>query len=719
MPRIPTLLLLAALSASAEVRLPGFFNDHMVFQRNIPIPVWGWAEPDEKVTVKLGDGQAATATAGDEGRWELKLPAMPAGGPHILSVKGTNHVAIEDVLVGEVWLCSGQSNMEWTVSRSLDPEKEIAAADFPQIRHIKFARTTSGHPLDDVSARWQICSPESAGKFTAAGYFMARELHQELKVPIGLINSSWGGTRIEPWTPLVGFAGVEALQDIHRKVARTQPGNLEYRTALRAHIDTTGRWLTEARQALRQGVAASPSPAYPADLKPLTQRTDPSAIYHAMIHPIIGYGMRGAIWYQGESNHDEGMLYHEKKKALVQGWRKIWDLGDFPFYYVQIAPYQYGSEAPDILARFWEAQATSLEIPNTGMVVTSDIGNIKDIHPKNKQEVGRRVALLALKNDYGHKDLVASGPTFKSIAVEGDTLRVTFDNTATGLKSRDGKPLSHFELIGEQAEFVKATARIDGDSVVLSAPGIGKPAAMRFAWHKLAEPNLANGAGLPASAFRAGEIPEYDFLELKVPDADAYQLVYDLDLRKLGESISYNVDRSNELKGEFDRIAYFIDLNDGSGPRYAWASMDAFTDDLSRIAIPTAASKARFQTAVANLDIISNVKDVANGENLPGGNIEFWPNNYHPGNSANVPGASPKHYDFGDQPGEPADGYGCMQIHNGGAKQTVIAVNHWNAGPKADLGIGNSQGDTRDWTFTNNAANHESARLRILVRMKK
>jgi len=512
MPRILTIFLLTALCASAEVRLPGFFNDHMVLQREIPIPVWGWAEPDEKVTVKLGDAQAVTATTGDEGRWELKLPAMPAGGPHTLSVKGANQLSINDVLVGEVWLCSGQSNMEWTVGGSINAPAEIAAANFPLIRHVKVAKKTSGHPLDDLEAPWQVCSPETAGSFTAAGYFMARELHKELKVPIGLINSSWGGTRIDPWTPLVGFAGVEALRDIHRQVARTQPDNLEYRTALRAHIDTTERWLTEARQSLRQGVAASPSPTYPADLTPLTKHTEPSAIYHAMVHPLVGYGMRGAIWYQGESNHVEGMLYHEKKKALVQGWRKIWDLGDFPFYYVQIAPFQYGNEDPKVLARFWEAQATSLEIPNTGMVVTSDIGNVKDIHPKNKQEVGRRLALLALKNDYGRKDLVASGPTFKALAVEGDKLRVTFDNTAGGLKSRDGKPLGHFEVIGEQAAFVPATATIDGDSVVLSAPGIKKPAAMRFAWHKLAEPNLApnlaNGAGLPCSAFRAGEAPE-------------------------------------------------------------------------------------------------------------------------------------------------------------------------------------------------------------------
>ncbi len=710
----------AAVAAHAEVRLPGFFNDHMVLQRDQPIAVWGWAKPGEDISVTLAGQSAVFPTpAGVDGRWRATLKPMPAGGPHTLTVEGSNKVVIKDVLIGEVWLCSGQSNMEWVVRNSDNPEREIAAAKFPQIRHVKVAKNTSGHPLDDLSARWEVCSPETAGNFTAAGYFMARELHKELGVPIGLINSSWGGTRIEPWTPIPGFGQVPALKDILNQVSLTQPDNAAYQARLTKHIADTEKWVGEARQALTAKSPVAPSPDYPNEIKPLTRHTHPTALYNAMIAPLVGYTMRGAIWYQGESNHSEGMMYHEKKKALVGGWREVWGIGDFPFYYVQIAPYQYGSEDPKILARFWEAQAASLEIPHTGMIVINDIGNIKDIHPKNKQDVGHRLALLALKNDYGRKDIVASGPVFDSLTLEGDQLRVKFKNAAGGLKSRDGKPLTHFELIGEQAEFVPAEARIDGDSVVLSAKNVKQPAAMRFAWHKLAEPNLANGAGLPASAFRAGEVPDYDFLELKVKEADDYELVYDLDLKKLGRDIHYTTDNSKKLKGEFDRVAYFIELRGSGGLQYAYASMDAFTGDLSKIGMPAVAAKAHFQTEVKNLTVVSNVKGVANGVNLPGGNIEFWPNNYGPTNSAKVRNASDSLWDFGDEPADPVDGYGCMQVHNADAKQTVFAVNQWKSGAGADLGIGNSEGRTRDWTFSGNAHTYETARLRVLVRLKK
>lgn len=704
--------------ASADVRLPGFFGDHMVLQRDIPIPVWGWADAGEQVSLQIDGGKPAQATADADGRWRAKLPVMKAGGPHTLTISAANRIVVKDVLIGEVWLCSGQSNMEWPVARSLNNEAEIAAGDHPQIRHLKVARVTAGHPRDDLKSAWQICSPATVGNFTAAGYFMARELQKELGVPIGLLNSSWGGTRIEPWTPVAGFEQVPALNDILTQVRRTLPDDPEYQAGLQKHIDAMTAWMTEAKAALADGKPAPLSPEFPVAHKPLTAHTSPTAIYNAMMHPLVGYGMRGAIWYQGESNHSEGMLYHEKKKALVAGWRSLWGIGDFPFYYVQIAPYRYGSEDPKILARFWEAQATSLEIPNTGMVVISDIGNLSDIHPQNKQEVGRRLALLALKNDYGRKALVASGPTFESLAIEGSKLRVRFSNSAGELKSRDGQPLTHFEMIGEQAAFVSANAEIDGDSVVLTAPNIKEPAAMRFAWHKLAEPNLQNGAGLPASAFRAGEIPDYDFLALKVAEAKDYELVYELDLKTLSRTPKYTVDRSGEISGEFDRVAYFIELTKPGGePTYAYASMDAFTDDLAKVGLPTAESKAHFQTGVENLRIISNVEGLKIGEGLAG-NIEFWPNNYSAMNSAKLAGASDSVYDFGDQPADPVAGYGCMQVHHTGARQTVFAINQWKSGSKADVGIGNSTGRTRDWTFTSSANTYETGRLRVLVRLK-
>jgi sialate O-acetylesterase len=330
------------------------------------------------------------------------------------------------------------------------------------------------------------------------------------------------------------------------------------------------------------------------------------------------------------------------------------------------------------------------------------------------------LALLALAKTYGKADAVCSGPTFKSMAEEGDKLRVKFDNVAGGLGNRDNQPLSWFEIIdADEGGFVKADAQIEGSAVVLSSPEVKHPVAVRFAWNMLAEPNLKNSAGLPASAFRAGKVPNRDLLGLNVPEAKEYKLVYDLDLGKLGSAISYDVDNQTKLQQPFDRVAYFVELQleDGS-TQFVYASMDAFTDALGKIGIPTAESGAHFQQNVAHLNIYSNVRDITSGTNLSGGNIEFWPNNYAPGNSANVPNASEDVFDFGDQPTDPVNGYGSMQVHNHAAKQTVFAINHWSTGNGADIGIGNQGKGNPDWTFAGNAGSYKAKRLRVLIRPK-
>jgi sialate O-acetylesterase len=438
-----------------------------------------------------------------------------------------------------------------------------------------------------------------------------------------------------------------------------------------------------------------------------------------MIHPLHPFALRGAIWYQGESNATEGMLYAERMKALIGGWRQVWGEGDFPFYFVQIAPYTYGFD-PEIIGEFWKAQAAAQAVPNTGMAVITDIGNLKDIHPTNKQEVGRRLALWALAKTYGQEKLVYSGPTFKDMAIEGDKLRLTFDHVGGGLASRDGKPLNWFEVIdADEGGFVKADAQIAGSAVVLSAPGVKHPVAMRFAWSMLAEPNLMNAEGLPAGAFRAGKEPKRDLLVLKVPEAKDYQLVYDLDLHKLGPNITYDVDNQSKIQKPFDRIAYFLELQGGDrNPQYLYVSMDAFTDALGKIGVPTVQSGAYFQQNVANMNVSSNVKGIVTGTGLAGGNLEFWPNNYGPANSAKVPNASSQVWDFGDEPSGPADGYGSMQVHNHDARQTLFALNHWKEGSHADLGIGNQATGNPDWTFAGNAGAYKAKRLRVLVRGK-
>jgi sialate O-acetylesterase len=710
-------------SARAEVRLPKVFASHMVLQQEMPLVIWGWALPNETVTVTLASA-TAQAQANERGEWKVVLPAMKAGGPLALKVAGSSAVELDDVMIGEVWLCSGQSNMEMGIGMVRDAEKEIAEANDPGLRLLLVTRNWAPVPQTNFEGEWKVCSPQTVAQggwkgFSAAAYYFGRELHQKLGVTIGLIESSWGGTRIEPWTPPEGFAATPALRQEYGLVQLADPSTPQHQQRLQQVLDETQNWLASARQALADRAVVPPMPVYPGELLAPHDVQNPTALYNGMIHPLCPYALRGAIWYQGESNLGEGRRYTERMKALIGGWREVWHEGDFPFYFVQIAPFNYGGK-PETEAEFWEAQAAAQSIPNTGMAVINDIGDLKDIHPKNKQGVGHRLALLALAKTYGQENLVCSGPTFKSLDIEGDKLRVNFDHVGGGLASRQGQPLDWFEIIdADQGGFVQAEADIDGASVLLSAPGVPHPVAMRYAWSMLAEPHLINSAGLPAGAFRAGTVPKRDLLVLKVPEAKDYRLVYDLDLGKLGQNIQYDADNQKNIPPSFDRIAYFLELQRADGDtQYLYVSMDAFTSDLRKIGVPTFKSGAHFQQNVSNLNVYSNVKGIVNGAGLAGGNIEFWPNDYGPNNSANVPNASGEVYDFGDQPTAPEDGYGSMQVHNHDAKQTLFALNHWSQGRGADLGIGNQPANNPDWTFAGNAGTYQAKRLRVLVRSK-
>jgi len=710
-----SILTMLSTCVRAEVKVPSVFSDHMVLQRDQPLKFWGWADPQEKVEVRIGNA-SQIATPDATGRWQVTLPAMQASKtPMAVVIEGKNKIEIKDVLVGEVWICSGQSNMEWSVAASMNAQEEIAAANHPLIRHIKVPLVPSMVPLENFQSAWQVCSPETAANFTAVGYSMARELSKKLDIPVGLINSSWGGTRVEPWIPPVGFQRVEKLQGIYQSVVGRTPGTPQYVQRLQEHIGSLEAWLAKAKQQGDRRELLAANPSYPNELAPFTSNQDPTMLYNGMIHSLVGFPIRGAIWYQGESNHDEGMLYLEKKKGLIQGWRELWGQGDFPFYYVQIAPFRYGDQDPTTLAKFWEAQAAVQSVvPKTAMVVINDIATINDIHPPNKQEVGRRLAALALANDYGIKGIEARSPELESMEVIGKQLKLKFKNSAGGLKTRDGKSPSHFEIIGVGSNgYQAADAVIQGDTIVLSSEQVREPTAMRFAWNLLAEPNLCGGTGLPVGAFRSGKEPE--FLD-SVPGASDYRLIYDLDLGKLAGDIRYDIDNSAQA-GSFERVAYLMELTGPQGQEQkVFVSMKAFTKDPKKIGIPTHASQARFQMPIESMDIFSNVPGLSVGTKITTGNIEFWPDNYGQKNQAGVEGASEGVYDFGDALAPPEDGYGSMQIHHGAAKQTVFAINQWKAGAKADLGIGNSSGDTRDWTFTSGAGSYTSKRLRVYVK---
>jgi sialate O-acetylesterase len=481
--------------AIADVQLPHIFGDHMVLQREKPVHVWGWAEPGEKVTVTIGK-EHAEATADQHRNWKVELPAVSEKGPLDVTVAGKNTIVLHDVLVGEVWICSGQSNMQWPVSASSHGRKEIEDANHPNVRLFTVPMRPAGEPADDVSASWTLCTPKTIPNFTAVGYFFGRYLHEQLEVPVGLINSSWGGTRIEPWTPPVGFQEVSALASI---LAGIEKAKAEYAKVAADALPRYAEWLAVAEKAKANHGSIPAPPPWP--VSPLANNIAPTGLYNGMVHPLVPFAIRGAIWYQGESNNGEGMLYYEKMKALIGGWRSVWHEGDFPFLYVQLAPFRYGTANPTNLARIWEAQTAALSIPDTGMAVVNDIGSTTDIHPKDKQDVGKRLALWALAKAYG-KQIVYSGPLYKSMTVDGSKIRVKFEHVGGGLVARNNKPLDWFQIAGDDKKFVDAEAIIDGDSVVVSSPKVEKPVAVRFAFDQIADPNLQNVEGLPASAFR-------------------------------------------------------------------------------------------------------------------------------------------------------------------------------------------------------------------------
>lgn len=713
--------MLLALPLKAAVRLPQIFGDNMVLQRNQSVPVWGWADPDEAVTLTFA-GQTKTTTAKDDGTWSLALDPLKAShDPAEFTVRGANTITLKNVVVGEVWLCSGQSNMEWPVQRSTNSGEEIAAANFPLIRHFRSPRLHKAVPQDDIKANWVVTSPDTIASQSAVAYFFGRRLHQTLNVPIGLINSSWGGTRIEPWTPACGFDDLPTLADIRERVATANPTTDKHKQILNDYLNKIDAWIGEAKKLQAANQPQKVPPAFPSHLtfpEGNGAHQQPTVLYNSMISGLVPFAIKGAIWYQGESNKDEGMLYLDKTKALVQGWRKVWQQGDFPYYLVQLAPFKYGGN-PLQLPVMWEVQAaTESAIPNTGMAVINDISTLNDIHPPNKQDVGLRLANQALYKDYGHKEIIWSGPLYRSYSIEGNRMKIEFDH-ADGLKTRDGKAPDWFELAGADGQFKSATAIIEGNSIVLTAEDIAEPFAMRFAWHQLAEPNLVNDAGLPTSAFRCGKKQELDGA-LTLNELEGFRKMYEIDLPLHGnfgsKKPAYTTDNSAN-PGNFSRVAYLMQLQTGAGTiSYVCTIMDAFTKDATKLGIPYKGSNIKHQTKVNNLTVRSNVRNVPALDNHDGGNIEFWGLNYGQNSTLNLPGANNSKYDFDDSPANDG-GYGCMQIHSWKNKITLMAYNNFNGGSKCDIGIGNNTaGEHPDYTFMANGDKFTTRRLTILVK---
>ena len=667
---------LTSVAAQAAVTLPHVFGDNMVLQRGQRVPVWGKAEPDEKVTVSFA-GQVVSTTADAKGAWRLDLAPLSAsaeGRAFTVSSQSNSPTILTNVLVGEVWFCSGQSNMEfpmgglpWDASRRIaDSSNEIARANYPLLRHFRVEKKVSDFPLDDVQAAWEVTTPKSVARQSAVAYVFGETLMKELNVPVGLINCSWGGTRIEPWTP----AG--------------HPDDL---------------WLLQNIRAWGR----------PQDV--------PTVLWNGMVAGLVPYAIKGAIWYQGCSNRTDGNAYLDKTISLVRAWRREWGQGDFPYFLVQLAPFKYDGVRGESLAVIQEAQARVPEkVPNSGYTVINDVGNVNDIHPTDKRTVGMRMADQALDRVYGRFVRPWKTPTLKSMAVEGHALRVTFDN-ADGLKTRDGLAPTEFEVRGFTSGWVPAEAQIDGADVILTAPGIERPFSMRFAAHNGSTPNLVNGAGLPAGPCRSVQKVKIGDAE-QVDELKGYTCVQRYDI-PVNCDMNRTAPKTLASVADVKRVAYLLELESPSGDTsFALAAMDAFAPTSDELVLTKTPGARLYHTGVSNLTVRTNTSLVKQQTELAEGFVEFYNCNYSSHTNAVPAMGDNRKYDFNDTP-HPNEklGYGCLQIHDLKAKSTILSFNHFNhAGEACDVGIGPNRNGEPDWTFARNAGKYRARRLSVWVK---
>ncbi|WP_372846278.1 sialate O-acetylesterase [Pontiella sp.] len=502
-------LLLLGMTGLAELKLPALFSDGMVLQRDQQVAVWGWADPGADVVVSFA-GQQKSVKANPDGTFLVRLDTMKASAdPRPLAVRaGTDAVEVKNVLVGEVWLCSGQSNMQMAVAAADNFKAEQAAANHPLIRMFTTVRNASPEPLADCRGSWSVCTPESVGGFSAAGYFFGREIQQALGVPVGLIHSSWGGTCIEAWSPLESLAPYPLAMKTkagYDAGARKFSAAAEEERFAKVHA----QWQEKAKTATANGKAAPREPQR--RVNPRLNQNYPANLYNAMIHPLVPYGMRGAIWYQGERNaksYAGAMEYRALLENLVTRWRADWN-DEFPFYAVQLVNYKAPQTKP-VENSAWACIRDSFlnfhkEVPHAGIAVAIDVGMEKNIHPTNKQAVGFRLARQALAKTYG-LDVVPGGPIYRSMKKDGDKIVVAFDDVGAGLVAQGGAPLKRFAIAGADRNFVEAKAVIAGDTVVVGSDQVADPVAVRYAWaDNPVGCNLFNKDGFPASPFRTDD----------------------------------------------------------------------------------------------------------------------------------------------------------------------------------------------------------------------
>ena len=495
-------LMFTVAGVRAEVKLPALISDGMVLQQGVKVGIWGTADPGERVTVTFKDQEASGIADGD-GQWKVRLGPLTAGGPFTLTIAGKNTITLHDVLVGEVWVCSGQSNMGLAVSSVNNAPDEIAHADYPMLRLFTVGQGVADKPQRDVQGYWVPTRPDTIDHFSAAAYFFGRDLQRVLNVPVGLIHSSWGGTSAEAWTSHETLASDPDFKPILDGGVRLLS---PYPKLFQDYDAQFAQWRQASDKAESEGAPVPPAPPVPDD--PRRSPGRPSGLFNAMIMPLTNYAIRGVIWYQGEANAGRAIQYRKLFPDLIRDWRRVWNEGDFPFLFVQLA--NWGISQPQAnWPELREAQLMTLALPKTGMAVTIDIGDGSDIHPKNKQAVGYRLALAAEAIAYG-RDVIYSGPIYESMTVEGDKIRLHFKDVYGGLEAKNwpAPNVTGFEIAGDDHKFVGAQAKIDGDTILVSSRKVEHPVAVRYAWAMNPWCNLYNRVGLPASPFRTDDWEE-------------------------------------------------------------------------------------------------------------------------------------------------------------------------------------------------------------------
>ena len=699
-----SLALLVPATAGAKVVSGTPFADNMVLQRGRAVPVWGVADPGEEVTVSFA-GQTKKTKAGADGKWRVALDPMDASAENrVMKIAGAaNAEEIKNVLVGEVWFASGQSNMECPIwgpgPRYRDGQGAVMTTMTVRrnIRYAKNQRKWSATPLADWKGVWRDFSPESFKatfqyNLSAVAFYYALGLYDALGVPVGIIDSSWGGTNIDAWTPRSGYANHPELADV-------------------AAYPVAQDWKSEMKKGPISG-----------------GQQQPTALYNGMVAGWAPFAIRGMIWYQGCHNAGEPHIYCEKMHALYDGWSKEFDNPGLKLYFVQLAPYSHSWFAiQQSQMRFAE------EEKNAAMVTTCDIGNSWDIHPNDKETVARRLVLHALKRDYGFADIIDDSPALQSWKVEGNKFVMSFSNANKWYAyNADRSEATGFEIAGKDGKFVPAkienkgaNGSLSGKELVVSAPGVAKPCRIRYLASKPWIGSLYSfDSGLPLGPFEIdARRPEDDFRDtqaalgdaVKIPELAGFRKVLEADL-PAGAFDKYSFDGTSSA-GKFSRVAYAFELERRNGMvEWVVAEMDAFTPEAVKLGVPSV-SKAPIQAKVANLVVRSNMKSVEEGAFAEGGIVEFFNSNYGPGVGLEGAVGSGKQYDCNDKQSAPLDGgYGCMQVHNAKSGATIFAYNKFNSGI-ADIGIGNcTEGQNPDWTFMGNAAQYKTRRLTVLVK---